>query len=143
MSEKRVKVDGQCRCGLAVTYVRDLYGFLHVDAESGRTDKVWRGHQADAATTKDLALGDHFRFFGARDEVYGPVADTMSDYMLHWTQITLGDGRVLHRHAWARVEVTQAAPRCGCGRYFELCEAGCPWPQELEDLWAGRFPATH
>ncbi|WP_327359760.1 hypothetical protein [Streptomyces sp. NBC_01304] len=89
---------------------------------------------------KDLKLGDRFRFPGeGTGLVYGPVCTAESSYMLHWTDVFLGQGEVMNRHAFTRVEILSRAPKCACGSFLEYCENECPWPDELEELYASRY----
>ncbi|MEV6421585.1 hypothetical protein [Streptomyces sp. NPDC051662] len=86
---------------------------------------------------KDLMMGDRFRFPGdITGTVYGPVRCAESDYMLQGTRVDFGGGDNMDRHAFTRVEITSRAPKCPCGRFFELCENECEWPDSLEELFA-------
>lgn len=88
----------------------------------------------------NLHLGDMFRFPGDPHVVYGPVADVTPDYNLTWAKVTFTKGvEPVERHAFTRVEITKQGPRCECRRPFDLCEEECPWPDEIEDLWAASF----
>ncbi|WP_332758308.1 hypothetical protein [Streptomyces sp. MT206] len=89
------------------------------------------------AFIKDLMMGDLFRFPGdTAGVVYGPVRRAESDYMLHGTRVDFGGGDHMDRHAFTKVEITRRAPKCPCGRFFELCESECEWPDSLEELYA-------
>lgn len=86
---------------------------------------------------KDLKLGDHFRFPNdTTGAVYGPVRCAESDYMLQGTRVDFGGGNHMDRHAFTKIEITSRAPKCPCGRFYELCENECEWPDSLEALYA-------
>ncbi|MFD7205922.1 hypothetical protein [Streptomyces sp. NPDC059893] len=128
----------QCySCRTQIAYDKDHRLWVHLD-DDGTAILEWVGHMPEPKYIKDLHLGDYFSFFDGTGRVYGPVCSADSDYMLQGTTVHLPGREPLDRHAWSCVEVTQSAPRCPCGRYFELCEAECPWPAELEDLWMHR-----
>lgn len=86
------------------------------------------------STVSQLGMGDRFKL-----EQHGAVVTVA------WTDHSV-DGSVLYvrdsdgeRHALAmyrRCFVTAYAPRCGCGRRFEMCEQECEWPTELDALFA-------
>ncbi|AMD42818.1 hypothetical protein SEA_XKCD426_77 [Streptomyces phage Xkcd426] len=88
----------------------------------------------------NLHMGDMFRFPGDPHQVYGPVADVTSSYDLSWTDVSFSREKPkVERHAFTRVEITKRGPRCECGRPYDLCEMDCPWPDEIEKLWASSF----
>ncbi|MGP3776997.1 hypothetical protein ACTWJ8_39810 (plasmid) [Streptomyces sp. SDT5-1] len=139
---RRTHLVRQCYACLApITYVPGPPGvWLHLD-EHGRIEGagMWRGHLAEPKFVHGLQLGDRFRFFDGTGTVYGPVATVDTDYMCTDATIRLAGRAPLHRHAWSQVEVTQRGPRCACGRPYDRCEAECPWPDAIEELWASQY----
>ncbi|MCY0926277.1 hypothetical protein OTB20_08660 [Streptomyces sp. H27-H1] len=94
-------------------------------------------HTSYAGTgyVKDLMMGDVFRLPGNPMEVFGPVRSADSDYMLYGTTVDFGRGNNREWRAWTRIEHVKRGPKCECGRFLELCENGCPWPEEMEALF--------
>nr|WSW58446.1 hypothetical protein OG513_07555 [Streptomyces sp. NBC_00998] len=90
---------------------------------------------AGTGYVKDLMMGDVFRLPGNPHEVFGPVRSADSDYMLYGTNVDFGHGNRREWHAWTRVEHLTRGPKCACGRFLELCENECPWPEEMEALF--------
>jgi hypothetical protein len=82
-----------------------------------------------------LGMGDYFRH-QPHGETYGPInwVEESTDGTTRYVE-TVKDGIMLI-HPFRRVYVTQRAPRCECGRRYEYCEAECPWPQRMEDIYA-------
>lgn len=86
-----------------------------------------------------LGMGDSYR-----------VSNTAPVHTIQWTN-HLTNGAFFFDHAGTderaskdyygteKVQLVHAAPRCGCGRRFESCENGCPWPKEVENAYFGRI----
>ena len=109
-------------------------------AETTAPDDAPKGPYSGNEYIHNLHMGDMFRFPGDPHMIHGPVADTTSSYDLGWTKVTFAKGvEPVERHAFTRVEVTQRGPRCACRRPYDLCEQGCHWPDEVEQLWAASF----
>jgi hypothetical protein len=84
------------------------------------------------ANAETLGLGDTYRL-AEHGETYGPVWDVGYNQDAHtFVHTSAGLHELWDTH---RVYVQSRAPRCPCGRRFERCEAGCPWPQELLDAF--------
>jgi hypothetical protein len=87
-----------------------------------------------------LNMGDRFRFPGDPHVTYGPVSSVESSVGLHWTDVRFGkNDPVVHRASFTRVEITQAGPRCECGKAYDLCDMDCQWPDEVEAIWRNSF----
>ncbi|MER5579475.1 hypothetical protein [Streptomyces massasporeus] len=107
----------------------------HASVEVAPTVQRIEGMEYTEAFT--LGMGDYFR----RDrhgKTYGPInwVDDSVDGTARFVE-TVKEGNTTI-HPFQRVYVTRRAPRCECGRRYEYCEEECPWPQELEDVYARR-----